>query len=131
MLRAIIGLLGGLTALAPDRIVAAFERLAVDNPDEVEPRPGIAAALRAEGAAIVAISLIGGRAYAWTMYVTGAFGALLLAVPRAYREIAVRVLYDDPDAVAWSGGFDSVLRLVGALYLLVGIREFRRGRNTE
>jgi len=131
MLRAIIGVLGGLTALVPDRIVDAFEGLAVDNPDEVEPRSGIAAAVRAEGVAVVAIALVGGRAYAWTMYLTGAFGALLFALPRSYRAIAARFLYDDPDAVEWNEGFDSVFRLVGAVYVLFGIRALRRRRRGE
>ncbi|WP_128906472.1 hypothetical protein [Halorubrum amylolyticum] len=128
MLRAIIGVLGGLTALVPDRIVDAFERAAVANPDEVEPRPGAVTALRAEGVFVFALTLSGGRVYASAMYITGAFGALLLAVPRLYRAIAAGFLYGDPEAVEWREGFDPVLRLVGALYVLLGIREFRRER---
>mgnify|MGYP000076638773 CR=1 FL=1 len=131
MLRAIVGILGGLTVLVPDRIVDAFERVAVANPDEVDPRSGILPTLRAEGAGIVAIALIGGRVYAWTMYVTGAFGALLLVAPRLYHAIAARFVYDDPDTVEWNSGLDRVLRLVGALYVLFGIRAFRRRRQEE
>jgi len=131
MLRSIIAVLGGLTALLPDRIVDAFERVAVANPDEIEPRPGILPKIRTEGALVVAVALVGGRVYAWTMYVTGAFGALLLAAPRLYRPIAARFLYDDPDAVEWTPAFDGVLRLVGALYVLFGIRAVRRRRREE
>ncbi|EMA64331.1 hypothetical protein [Halorubrum kocurii] len=131
MIRAILGVLGGLTAVVPDRIVDAFERVAVANPDEVEPRSRLLPTLRAEGAFIVAIALTGGRAYAWTMYVSGAFGALLLAFPRLYREVAARFVYDDPDAVEWNAGFDRVLRSVGALYVLWGLRELRRRRGAE
>ena len=126
MIRAILGVLGGLTAVVPDRIVGVFERVAVANSDEIEPRPGLLPTLRAEGVLIVAIALTGGRAYAWTMYVAGAFGALLLAFPRLYREMAARFVYDDPNAVEWNAGFDRVLRSVGALYVLWGIRELRR-----
>jgi|AntRauMinimDraft_4_1070384.scaffolds.fasta_scaffold04962_2 hypothetical protein len=128
MIRTIIGVLGGLTALVPDRIVDTFERVAVENADEVEPRSKLLPTLRAEGVFIVAIALIGGRAYAWTMYVTGAFGAVLLTAPRLYRAIAARFVFDDPDAVEWNDGFDRVLRLVGALYVLLGLRELRRRR---
>ncbi|MFO8115523.1 MAG: hypothetical protein R6U01_09235 [Halorubrum sp.] len=128
MIRAIIGVAGGLAALLPDRIVDVFQRLAVANPDEVEPRPGLLPTLRAEGALVVAIALTGGRVYAWMLYVAGAFGSLLLAFPRLYREMAARFVYDDPDAVEWKVGFDGVLRLVGALYVLWGIRELRRRR---
>ena len=131
MIRAIIGVLGALTALVPDRIVAAFERVAVENPDDVEPRRGTRPTLRAEGVVVVALALIGGRAYAWAMYVTGAFGTVLLVVPRAYRAIASRLLYADPDAVEWRPGFDTFLRLVGAAYVLLGVRELRRDRDAE
>ncbi|WP_280585191.1 hypothetical protein [Halorubrum sp. Boch-26] len=128
MLRAIIGVLGGLTALVPDRIVDAFERVAVANPDEVEARSGLLPTLRAEGVFIVAIALAGGRVYAWTVYVAGAFGSVLLAFPRLYRAVAARFVYDDPKAVEWKAGVDRVLRFVGALYVLWGLRELRRGR---
>ncbi|WP_424015513.1 hypothetical protein ACOZ35_05935 [Halorubrum xinjiangense] len=131
MIRAIIGVLGALTVLVPDRIVAAFERIAVENPDEVEPRRGTRPTLRAEGAVVVALALIGGRAYAWAMYVTGAFGTVLLVAPRAYRAIAPRLLYGDPDAVEWRPEFDTFLRLVGAAYVLLGVREIRRDRESE
>lgn len=131
MIRAIVGVLGGLTAVVPDRIVDFFERVAVANPDELEPRSGLRLTIRAEGVFVVAIALTGGRAYAWTMYVTGAFGSLLLAFPRLYREIASRFVYGDPDAIEWNAGFDRVLRLVGALYVLFGLRAVRRRRRDE
>ncbi|ELZ29450.1 hypothetical protein C465_11783 [Halorubrum distributum JCM 9100] len=131
MIRAIIGALGALTVLVPDRIVAAFERVAVENSDDVEPRRGTRPTLRAEGVAVVALALIGGRAYALAMYVTSAFGTVLLVVPRAYRAIAPRLLYEDPDAVEWRPGFDTFLRLVGAAYVLLGVRELRRDRDAE
>ncbi|MFW5917443.1 MAG: hypothetical protein ACOCRD_03430 [Halorubrum sp.] len=128
VIRTLIGVAGGLTVLVPDRIVEVFERVAVANPDEIEPRSGLLPTLRAEGAIVVGIALTGGRVYAWTLYVAGAFGSLLLAFPRLYREMAARFVYDDPDAVEWNVGFDGVLRFVGALYVLWGIREFRRRR---
>ncbi|MEZ3163275.1 hypothetical protein ABNG03_00110 [Halorubrum sp. RMP-47] len=131
MIRAVVGALGELTVLAPDRIVAAFERVAVENLDDVEPRRGTRPTLRAEGAAVVALALIGGRVYALAMYVTGAFGTVLLVVPPAYRAIAGRILYEDPDAVEWKPGFDTFLRLVSAAYALLGVRELRRDRDTE
>ncbi|WP_418286096.1 hypothetical protein [Halorubrum sp. DTA46] len=131
MIRAIIGVLGGVTAVTPKRIVDAYETVAIENAAETEMRSGAEPAIRAESALVAAVCLLGGRAYAWMLYVTGGFGAVLLIAPRAYREFASRLLYADPDAVVWAERFTPALRLLGALYLLFGLREFRSRRRRD
>lgn len=123
MIRPLTGLLGVLTALVPDRIVEVFERVAITNPGTNAMRPGARAAIRGEGVLVVLVSLLGGRVYAWTMYVTGAFGAFIAVFPAAYRTIAGRLLYEDPSSVEWNERFSERVRFVGVLYVLLALRE--------
>jgi hypothetical protein len=120
MLRPLIGLLGAVTAVIPDRMLAVFESIAIENPDATTTRPWIHAGIRAEGLAIAAASLVGGRAFAWLMNLTGAFGLVLLVRPETYRRLATTLLYDQPRDVEWNEQFTRGIRLLGVLYVLLG-----------
>jgi len=119
MFRAVIGVLGILTVLVPDRILDVFEAVAVENPDECPTKPGVRSGIRAEGIVVTIASLAGGRAYARMMDLTGAFGAVVLLFPQLYRRFAITVLYEDPDKVEWNPRFTNGVRIVGALYVLL------------
>ncbi|MFC5277765.1 hypothetical protein ACFPM1_03130 [Halorubrum rubrum] len=127
MIRAILGLVGALAALFPDRAVDAFETVVLEEAGS-EAKPWVGSAVRAEGVLAVAAGLLGGRAYAWLVNVTGVFGLVVFAVPRAYRAFAARLLYEEPDDVRWADRSTPVFRAVGATYALVALREFRRRR---
>ncbi len=131
MIRAVVGILGVVTALVPEGTVDAFERVAIERRGESSRNPWLVSAIRGEGILVAVVSLIGGRAYAWTMTLTGVFGAVVALAPGPYRAVATRVVYDDPDAVAWRERFDVVVRLLGVLYVLLSVREWRKRRAAE
>lgn len=131
MIRGFIGLLGVLTALVPNRMIAIFEGLAIENPDECATKPWISSGIRAEGVVIVAASLLGGRAYAWMMNLTGTFGAVILLFPQLYQRVATALLYEHPDEVKWNDRFTNGVRIIGVVYLLLAIRSLRKRRNNE
>ncbi|WP_281193476.1 hypothetical protein [Halorubrum sp. F4] len=127
MIRAILGLVGALTALFPDRVVDVFEVVALEDAD-ADTRPWVGSAVRAEGVLAVTVGLLGGRGYAWLVNLTGVFGAVVFAFPTAYREFAARLLYEDPDEIRWADRSVPLFRAIGAAYVLAGIHERRRRR---
>lgn len=128
MIRSFIGIVGVITALFPDRILELFEEIALQDVEETTTREWIRSGIRVEGVLVAAVSLLGGRAYAWMMNLTGLFGGIVLVVPELYRDFAIDILYENPDDVEWDEGFDRIVRVIGIAYLLVAAREFLRRR---
>lgn len=132
MIRTIIGVLGAVSALFPDRTVALFETLAIANPDEGSVRKLVPSVIRSEGVLIAAISLLGGRSYAWLMNLTGVFGTVVFLFPDLYRRFAATFLYERPDSVEWNDQLSSAVRAIGALYVLLAVKAYRhRHTNTD
>lgn len=130
-MRRLIGLIGLLTALVPDRIIGVFEDVAIENPSECQANPWLRSGIRIEGIVITLASLLGGRAYAWMMNLTGFFGAIVLLFPQLYREFASALVYENSDAVEWNAQFTTGVRLIGALYVIMAIISFRKRHNED
>ncbi|GAA0506517.1 hypothetical protein SAMN04488066_101187 [Halorubrum aquaticum] len=130
MIRAILGFVGALTALFPDRMVDAFETVAIEE-DGADTRPWVGSAVRAEGVLAVAVALLGGRTYAWLLNLTGVFGVVVFAFPEAYREFAARFLYERSEEVRWADRSTRILKAIGVAYALAALREFRRRRRAR
>ncbi|WP_331232627.1 hypothetical protein [Natronorarus salvus] len=128
MTRLIVGGLGVLSALFPYRTIELFETLAIDNPDECSTRPWLGTGIRAEGVVITVASLVGGRAFAGMMTLTGAFGALVLLFPDIYRRIASTLVYEHPRDVEWNEGFTPGVRVIGLGYVFLAVNELRKHR---
>lgn len=119
MIRALIGLLGVLTTVFPNRIIGVFEAAAIENPSECTHNPWIDSAIRIEGLVVTVASLTGRQLYAWMMSLTGVFGAVILLFPEAYRDFATTLLYEHPDEVEWNDQFTNRLRIIGIVYILL------------
>jgi hypothetical protein len=130
MLRAVVGVLGIATVLFPDRILDVFETVAIENPDEATTKSWIESGIRTEGIVVTIVTLVGGRAYARMVDLTGVFGAIVLLSPRQYRRFALTLLYEHPDEVAWNHRFTDGIRIIGALYVLFAIRSFLKRRSS-
>lgn len=126
MLRHLLGALGVLTALVPNRIVDVFEAIAVENPGENAVHSWFGLAIRAEGVAIALAALRDGRLYAWLMSFTGIFGAVLLFLPRLYERIAGPLVYENPESVEWNDHLADGVRVIGAVYVLLALLDRRR-----
>lgn len=61
MIRAVIGVLGTVTALFPREIIAFFERIAIEQPETAVMKSSSVSAIRAEGIIILIVSLAGGE----------------------------------------------------------------------
>lgn len=131
MLRAVVGILGVLTALFPDRILDVFETVAIENPDESATKSWVRSGIRVEGLVVTIASIIGGRVYGRMMAFTGMFGAIVLLFPRLYRRFAITLLYEHPDKVEWNHRFTDGVRIIGALYVLFALRAFIKRRASE
>jgi len=129
MIRTLVGILGAISALFPDKIVELFEKLAIANPSEGTVRGWVRPAIRSEGVLIAAISLLNGRAYAWLMNLTGAFGAIVLLFPDLYRRFATAFLYERPESIEWNERFNSSVRAIGALYVILATKTYRERHN--
>jgi len=126
MLRQLLGALGILTALIPDRIVDVFEAIAVENPDENTVHSWFSPLIRVEGVIIALAALRDGRLYAWLMNVTGIVGAVLVFVPQLYEQMAGPLLYENPESVEWNEHLTDGVRAIGAVYVLLALLDRRR-----
>ncbi|ELY66450.1 hypothetical protein [Natronococcus jeotgali] len=131
MLRAIVGVLGAVAALVPEKTIERFERVALEESGDRHLEPRARTAVRVEGILTVGASLLGGATFAGLMKLTGAFGAVLLLFPGRYQRLAGRLLYGDPEAVEWSDAFADRVRLVGVIYLLLVARALGRDRKND
>lgn len=122
MSRLLFGPLGLAMALAPQPILEFFESVALEEPEEASAKPWIVPAMRAEGAGYALVSLVGGRPYAWLMNLVGAIGALIVAFPRQYLAFGTELAYEDPEGVEWRDEFVTVVRVMGALLVVLAIR---------
>ena len=131
MIRSLLGALGLVTALVPDRIVDLFEAVAVKNPDEITVHSWFSHLIRAEGVVIALAALRDGRLYAWLMNLTGLFGAVLVLVPDLYQRIAGPLVYEDPESVEWHDHLRDGIRVIGAVYVLLALRNRGGGRSRD
>jgi hypothetical protein len=131
MIRALIGILGVLTAVFPNRIIEVFEAVAIENPDDCTRKPWIDPGIRIEGIVVAVVSVIGCRVYAWLMDLTGVFGAVVLFFPEAYRDFATTLLYEYPDEVEWNDQFTNRIRLIGAVYILLALWTYTKRRAAD
>ena len=131
MIREVVGFLGVVSTLVPNRIIDLFERLAIENHEDRRTRSWSTPTIRAEGILITVVCLLKGRPYAWMMNLTGAFGAVILFFPELCRKLASMLLYENPEQVEWKDRFATGVRLIGVLYILLSVHEFRKRRADE
>ena len=126
MARLVLGALGALSTVLPDAVLDAFETGFIANADDCDHTPYARTSVRAEGGLVLLASLIGGRPYAGMLYLTGLFGTALVVAPQLYRAIATPLLYENPDQVEWVDGYETVIRAIGALYVLGALITYRK-----
>jgi hypothetical protein len=131
MSRTLFGILGALLAAFPDRAVDAYETLAFENPEEATPKGWLRPTVRAEGIAYVLVAAVGGRAHDRLMDITGVFAALALCFPRRYLETGGRLVYEDADSLAWREEFVTAARVLGAVFLALSVRAYRKRSDAD
>lgn len=107
--------------LAPDRIVAAAERLAFENPGASPLRPWTVPIARLEGVAFGWLCLRGPTPPGAARALVGLLGAPALLSPRRYLDLGLAVAYEDPDAIAVRSWVVPATRALGLLSLLAAL----------
>ncbi|AUX09112.1 hypothetical protein AArcSl_1483 [Halalkaliarchaeum desulfuricum] len=126
MFRKLLGVLGLLWMLAPDRLAHATERWATETPGVPELRSWVVPAIRLEGAMYVLLAWRGGTPYAALKKVFGGVGLFALAYPEQFVGYGTRLAYRNPEECEWKPGVYTLARFVGLVSLLVAIDELRR-----
>ncbi len=131
MARASFVALGIVEALFPARITDLHEKLAYENPDEVVRKEWLLSVVRAEGIVVGAVSLLGGRGYAWLLNFMGLAGAVAACFPSQYHHFATRLIYENPDEIESTDRLSTIIRGLGLLYLFVCLRAWKHRHSTE
>ena len=130
MSRLLLGLVGLLVAMIPDRTLQMYELLAMENPDACTAKWWVVPGIRAEGAAITVLSLVGGKGYTAYMALVGVTGVFAVVSPQKYAETGFGLAYDDIEDVEWSEGFLTAVRVLGAIGIILALRALRGARNS-
>ncbi|SFC20195.1 hypothetical protein SAMN05444422_105253 [Halobiforma haloterrestris] len=118
-----------LEILAPERIVGPAERLAFENPDDGRLRPWTLPIARLEGLAFLWLLVRPNRdpnrnqdrGLSGLQSPLGAFGAVLALAPRTTLEFFLDVAYENAADLEVKPWVVPATRLLGALYLAVGL----------
>lgn len=124
----VLGPLGVVMAVFPNRVLAAFERLFLENPDECEAKSWVTKGVRFEGLAYLLIALRGGKPFGPLAKVFGLFGLVAFLFPKRYLAFGSALAYGNADACEWKRGSVQFARVVGGLVLLLSLVELRSRR---
>lgn len=124
MLRSLLRLWGLVVLLVPRRVVDAFEPIALANPDEARLRAWSIPIARLEGILFV---LLAGRDDGGDLIATffTLVGIPALLAPRRYLEWGLLIVYENPEEVDVRSWVVPFTRVLGGLYLLIALREWR------
>ncbi|QDX40521.1 hypothetical protein [Salarchaeum sp. JOR-1] len=126
MLRSLLTTICTVEVAAPAALIDTAERLALDNPDDVEVRSWVVPGARLEGLTFLWLMWRSDESYSQFKQFLGLIGLLALLYPRAYVDYGARLAYVDSRQCDWRSWVYPGTRLVGFVYLLVGLRELRR-----
>lgn len=145
MLRLLAIAASALHVVAPRRIVDAAERLAFENPGAGRLRPWTLPVARLEGLAVGALVARRGGFPRPLTAALALLGFLLAAVPRRMLAFGLGIAYENPGELEVKSWVVPAARLVGVLYVVLGLfpgradaptdarrdEQFSRGRPSE
>lgn len=126
MLRKLYSAICAVELLAPRRLIAAAEQVALENPTASELRSWVVPGARLEGLLFLVMLWRSDRSYSWFKKLLGAVGLLAFLRPRAYVDYGAKAAYTDASGIEWRPWVYTGTRLVGFIYLLIAFRELRR-----
>lgn len=117
-----------IEVLAPEALITAAERLALDNPDDCDWRSWVTPGARLEGVVFLALMWRSDASYSAFKKFLGLVGILALLYPRTYVDYGGHVAYTTESTPEWRPWVYPGTRLVGLLYVVVALNELRNGR---
>lgn len=121
MLRKLLVAFAGYEILRPRPVIAACERIGLENPEEATLRPRALWAARLEGLIVVWL-LVRGRRSGGSRVVSALLalaGLALVATPRPVIELSQDRVYENADHLELKPWVTPAARLLGVCYLLV------------
>ena len=125
MLRKVLTATSTVEVLAPGTLIAAAERVALENSDECDWRSWIVPSARLEGAVILWLMWRSDESYSAFKKFLGLIGLLALLFPRAYVDYGSNVAYTETSSPEWKPWVCTGTRLVGLIYVFIALNELR------
>ncbi|MFW5935215.1 MAG: hypothetical protein ACOCQL_05140 [Halolamina sp.] len=126
MIRELYSVICAVELLVPRRLVDAAERVALEDPAASERRSWVVPGARLEGLLFLVMLWRSDRSYSRFKKLLGAIGLIALLRPRAYVDYGTKAAYRDASTVQWRPWVYTGTRLVGLLYVLIGLRALGR-----
>lgn len=123
MLRKVLTAIGLVEVLSPEALIDAAEGIALENPDECEIKSWVVPVARGEGLLYLFLAWRSDAAYASFKKFLGVIGVLALLYPRVLVDHSARIAYYDAATCQWKPWVYPVTRLVGLIYVLIGLDE--------
>ena len=125
MLRKLLLALGVVEIVAPRPVIAACERIGLENPEDAELRPWAIELARLEGLLVVWL-LLRGRERAPVASAALALGGLVaVVVPRPVIRVSQAIAYENPTELELRPWVEPAARLLGVCYLMVVVSSGR------
>lgn len=126
MLRKLFTAILTVELLAPQALMDAAERVALRDPGTSELRSWVVPGARLEGLLFLGMLWRSDRSYSAFKKLLGAVGLLAFLRPREYVDYGSRAAYRNAPTIEWRPWVYTGTRLIGLLYLLVALGEFKR-----
>ena len=128
MLRRLLAAGGVVEILLPKEAVDVPERVAAANPEAPERKSWVVPSARAEGVLFLFVAWRSDAAYSLFKRLLAVVGLALTLFPRQFVATMTRVAYENPDDIEWESWTYTLGRVVGPVFVLVGLREWQRTR---
>ncbi|MFC6987772.1 hypothetical protein ACFQJD_01660 [Haloplanus sp. GCM10025708] len=125
MLRKLLTSVCTVEVLAPEALINAAERIALDNPDDCDLKFWVAPGARLEGLLFLGLMWRSDASYSSFKKFLGIIGLLALLYPRTYVDYGTKFAYTDASTCEWKPWVYIGTRLIGLLYVLIAIGELR------
>lgn len=125
MLRKVLTTITTVEVLAPETLIRAAERLALDNPDDCDWRSWVTPGARLEGLVILGMMWRSDESYSTFKKFLGLVGLLALVFPRTYVDYGEKAAYTKDSTPEWKPWVYPGTRLVGLLYVIIALNELR------
>lgn len=126
MLRRVLAAIGLIEVLAPERLVATAEALALENPDECDRASWVVPVARGEGIFFLFLAWRGTTSYDAFKKFLGVIGLLALLYPRLFVDVTADIAYVDGERCEWQPWCYPATRLLGFLYVSIALNELRK-----
>ncbi|WP_435345830.1 hypothetical protein [Haloarchaeobius sp. HRN-SO-5] len=129
MFRRFLAAIGILEILVPEAFIDAVQRLALENPDALEVRPSVITEARVEGVLYLFFAWRSDAGYSAFKKFLGLVGLTALVSPQYFVDAVARMAYADSENCEWRDGVYAAVRIVGVVYLLIALDEWKKNRS--